>query len=93
MPPLPQSLIVRAVVLWSPAPELKDGDKEQNEAPINHEDLVRNLLQPLDMHKSRGPEGIHSRGLRELMEELAEPPSIISQQSWPTQGSQLTGSW
>lgn len=91
MPSLPQSLIVRALVLWVSWAER--WGQAKNEAPINHEDLVRNLLQHLDMHKSKGPGGIHPRVLRELMEELPEPPSIIYQQSWLTGGSQLTASW
>ncbi|KAK4815910.1 hypothetical protein QYF61_010150 [Mycteria americana] len=38
----------------------------------------------VDTHKSMGPDGIHLRVLRELVEELAKPFSIIYQQSWLT---------
>lgn len=39
----------------------------------------------LDTHKSMGLDRIHSRTLRELMEVLTEPLSIIYQQSWLSQ--------
>ncbi|GAB0183996.1 receptor-type tyrosine-protein phosphatase zeta [Grus japonensis] len=48
------------------------------------EEAVHNLLCHLDAHKSMGPAGIHLRVLRELVEELAKPLSIIYQQSWLT---------
>ncbi|KFQ82293.1 hypothetical protein N337_01910, partial [Phoenicopterus ruber ruber] len=35
-----------------------------------------------DTHKSMGPDGIHPRVLRELVEVLTKPLSIIYQQSW-----------
>lgn len=37
-----------------------------------------------ETHRSRGPDGIHPRGLSELKEVLTEPLSIIHQQSWLT---------
>ncbi|KFQ19906.1 LINE-1 reverse transcriptase, partial [Mesitornis unicolor] len=52
--------------------------------PIIHEEVVSELLNHLDIHKSMGPDGIHPRILRELAEELAKPLSIIYQQSWLT---------
>ncbi|PKU44695.1 rna-directed dna polymerase from mobile element jockey-like [Limosa lapponica baueri] len=57
---------------------------EQNEAPIIQREVVRDLLQHLDINKSVGPDGIHLRVLRELVEVLTEPLSIIYQQSWQT---------
>lgn len=42
-----------------------------------HEEMVGDLLQHLDVHKSMGPDGIHLRILRELAEELGKPLSII----------------
>ncbi|KAK4828627.1 hypothetical protein QYF61_000275 [Mycteria americana] len=38
----------------------------------------------LDTHKSMGPDGIHPRVLRELVEVLTKPLSILYQQSWLT---------
>ncbi|PKU41933.1 rna-directed dna polymerase from mobile element jockey-like [Limosa lapponica baueri] len=46
-------------------------------------EVVRDLLQHLDTHKSMGPDGIPPRALRELGEVLTEPLSIIHQ-SWQT---------
>ncbi|GAB0203339.1 mitochondrial enolase superfamily member 1 [Grus japonensis] len=48
------------------------------------EEAVNDLLRHLDTHKSMGLDGIHPRVLRELVEELAKPLSIIYQQSWLT---------
>ena len=70
--------------LGTQPPELEDREGEQNEAPIIHGEMVSNLLHHLDTHKSMGPDGIHPRVLRELVEVLPKPLSIIYQQSWLT---------
>ena len=59
-------------------------DREQNEAPIIQGETISNLLHHLDTHKSLGPDGIHPRVQRELVEVLTKPHSIIYQQSWLT---------
>ncbi|GAB0210317.1 mitochondrial enolase superfamily member 1 [Grus japonensis] len=46
--------------------------------------MIRDLLHHLDTHKSMGLDGIHPRVLRELVEALTKPLSIIYQQSWLT---------
>ncbi|GAB0181291.1 hypothetical protein GRJ2_000594400 [Grus japonensis] len=46
--------------------------------------MVSDLLDHLDTRKSMGPDGIPPRVLRELVEVLTKPLSIISQQSWLT---------
>ncbi|PKU40384.1 rna-directed dna polymerase from mobile element hypothetical protein [Limosa lapponica baueri] len=51
--------------------------------------MVRDLLQHLDIHKSMGLDGIDPRVLRELVEMLTEPLSIIYPHSWQT-GEVLT---
>jgi len=63
---------------------LEDRDGEQNKPPIIQEEEVNELLCQLDTYKSMGPDGIHPRVLKELVEELAKPLSIIYQQYWLT---------
>jgi len=61
---------------------LEDRDGEWNKPSITQEEAVNDLLCHLDTYKSMGPDGIHPRVLRQLMEELAKPLSTIYQQSW-----------
>ncbi|RMC08418.1 hypothetical protein DUI87_14662 [Hirundo rustica rustica] len=42
------------------------------------EEAVRELLRCLDVHKSMGPNGIHSRVMRELADELVKAPSFTN---------------
>ncbi|KAK4825912.1 hypothetical protein QYF61_003407 [Mycteria americana] len=64
--------------------ELEDRDGDQTGAPIIQGEMVSDLLHHLDTHKSMGPDEIHPRVLRELVEVLTKPLSIIYQQSWLT---------
>lgn len=64
-------------------PDLEVRDGEQKPSMIQKE-TISNLLLHLDCHKSTGPNGIYPRILRELVEVLAKPLSIIYQQSWST---------
>jgi len=48
---------------------------------VNHDEMVLDLLQKLDAHKSMGPDGLHPRVLRELVHVGAKPLSITIQQS------------
>ncbi|KAK4810005.1 LOW QUALITY PROTEIN: hypothetical protein QYF61_004912 [Mycteria americana] len=69
-----ESLIVRPVVLGVPSPlSWKTAGVfqlgEQNEAPMIQGEMVTNLLLHLDTHKSMGPDGIHPRVPRELVEQ------------------------
>ncbi|KAK4830118.1 hypothetical protein QYF61_008545, partial [Mycteria americana] len=70
---------------------MEDRDREQNEAPIIQGEMVRDLLDHLDTHKSLRLYGIHARVLRELAEVLTKPLSILYQQSCLKGRSQLTG--
>ena len=63
----------------TPPLELEGKDEEQNIPPLIKEELVSDLLHHLDTHKSMGPNGIHPRVLRELVEVLAKALSIIYQ--------------
>ncbi|GAB0209834.1 hypothetical protein GRJ2_003449100 [Grus japonensis] len=72
-------------------PELEDRDGEQNEAPIIQGEMASDLLHHLDTHKSMGPDGIHTRVQRELVEVLTKALSIIYQQSWLTR--EVTVEW
>ena len=71
----------------SPPPELEDRDEEQNEVPTVQEETVSDLLLHSDMHQSMGPDGIHLRVLRELVEQLTKPLYIIYQQLWHKRSS------
>ncbi|KFZ47660.1 hypothetical protein N321_04245, partial [Antrostomus carolinensis] len=62
----------------------EDRDREQNKGPIIQEEMVKDPLSQLDIHRAMGPDGVHPRVLRELAEVLAKPLSIIYQQSWLT---------
>ncbi|KFQ20030.1 hypothetical protein N332_13028, partial [Mesitornis unicolor] len=70
--------------LGTQSPEWEDRNGKHSEATIIHEEVVRELLNCLDIHKSMGPDGIHPRVLRELAEEPAKPLPVIYQQSWLT---------
>ncbi|KAK4825282.1 hypothetical protein QYF61_026083 [Mycteria americana] len=81
-----ESLIVRPVIPRVVSPlSWKTGTENRINPPIIQEEAVNDLLCHLDTHKSMGPDVIHLRVLRELVEELTNPLSIIYQQSWLTE--------
>ncbi|KFP57230.1 hypothetical protein N322_11630, partial [Cariama cristata] len=61
-----------------------DRGGEQNNPPIIQEEAVSDLILHLDTNNSMGPDGIHSRILKELADVLAKLLCIIYQQSWLT---------
>ncbi|KAJ7397322.1 RNA-directed DNA polymerase from mobile element jockey-like [Pitangus sulphuratus] len=72
-------------------PEPENRDREQNGSPIIQEEMVSDLIHHLKTHKPMGPDGIHPRVLRELVEMLTETLSIIHQLSWLTR--EVPGDW
>jgi len=62
----------------SQPPVLEDREGELNKPPIIQEEVVNDLLCHLDAYKSMGPDGIHPRVLRKLVEELAKPLHHLS---------------
>ncbi|KFQ54884.1 hypothetical protein N333_02609, partial [Nestor notabilis] len=55
------------------------------------EDRVRDHLKKLNMHKSMGPDEIHPWVLKELVNEVAWPLSIIFEKSW--QSGEVPDDW
>ena len=68
--------------LGTQPPVLVDRDGEQNKPCVIHDEMVLDLLQKLDAHKSMGPDGLHPGVLRALVGVAAKPLSIILWQSW-----------
>ncbi|KFW64729.1 hypothetical protein AS28_09875, partial [Pygoscelis adeliae] len=67
------------------------GDWENEEPPTVGEDQVQDHLRNLKVHQSMGPDEIHPRVLKELADEVAEPPSIVFEKSW--QSGEVPTDW
>ncbi|GAB0188177.1 mitochondrial enolase superfamily member 1 [Grus japonensis] len=71
--------------------EGKGRDWENAEPPTAGEDQVQEYLRNLKVHKSMGLDEMHPQVLRELVDEVARPLSIIFENSW--QSSEVPTDW
>ncbi|KFQ89025.1 hypothetical protein N337_00969, partial [Phoenicopterus ruber ruber] len=65
--------------------ELEDHDWGSSDFPFVDTEIIRDRLYQLNVHKSMGPDAIHPRVVKELMDAMAEPLSIIYQRSWESE--------
>ncbi|GAB0187098.1 mitochondrial enolase superfamily member 1 [Grus japonensis] len=54
----------------------------ENEEPLTVEDQVQDHLRNLKVHESMGPDEMHLQVLRELVDEVAKPLSVLLEKSW-----------
>ncbi|CAM4585984.1 unnamed protein product [Lepidochelys kempii] len=59
--------------------------------PSVKEEVVRDYLEKVDVHKSMGPDALHPEVLKELADMIAEPLAIIFEKSW--QSGEVPDDW
>ena len=74
----------RALPPESQALEVNERVWGMGDFPLVREEVVCECLGNIKVHKSLGPDGVHPQVLRELLEVVAEPLSVIYQRSWRT---------
>ena len=67
------------------------GGEWENEELSTVEDQVRDHLRNLKVHKSMGPDEMHLRVLRDLVDEVSKSLAIIVEKSW--QSSEVPTDW
>lgn len=73
----------------SQSPELEDHKCSNGDFPLADTDTVRDQLYQLNVPKAMGPDGIHPGVLKELVNVMAGPLSIIHQKSLGSLGRSL----
>ncbi|KFV53069.1 hypothetical protein N341_06832, partial [Tyto alba] len=66
-------------------------DWQNEEPPTVGEDQVQDHIRNLKVHKSMRPDEMHPQVLRELVDRVAEPPSIIFEKLW--QSGEVPTDW
>ncbi|GAB0189105.1 mitochondrial enolase superfamily member 1 [Grus japonensis] len=65
--------------------ESEDHSCGSSEFPFVDTEIVRDQLYQLNVHKSMGSDGIHPRVLKELVDIMTGPFSVIYQKSWESE--------